>query len=459
MIAMRFDTPFEITGEWCLGSDTEKLSGTLVYEPRNLLLRIFKPNSETNLFPSLNGKSPRKLYGTLTDGSKVTLYDCFEASHSIAQRLRGSSMIVEYSVSECLRGGHFSSPPKYKKMSYAFPGLDVWIDKSAVSLDHGSMVTGHPAPAVNIDWGNNMEFDIPCVDAKAKLHLGFKCSSVGINGMQIYPITNLIIEPKKIQQRDWYFDQYQRIRSFLSFVSGMQFWPSREIGMLSSENVQIEHIYSMAPIDYANPRNKTEFRIDFSVICGQLDSLLKKWFEIYDSIYTPVILYHGLQRQHEIDSDMRFIWYMQALESLHREMDNQAYVTPEDYKQYYEAMVASIPSALKPDHRQSLKSRLRYGYEFSLQSKMKHLVKLLDSELVNEILGDKKFPRKWIDTRNYLTHRDSELTDKILSGLEQHNVLYRLEMFIWVLVLKMVGVDEAQLKAAAMHFLSNRIIH
>src|SRR5690606_13894137 len=72
----------------------------------------------------------------------------------------------------------------------------------------------------------------------------------------------------------------------------------------------------------------------------------------------------------------------------------------------------AIPKGLASDHRDSLKNRIKFGYQYSLRKRIKLiLTEVLNpyKDIVIRIVGDySEFNKKLVDTRNYLTHYTSE---------------------------------------------------
>ncbi|WP_423191407.1 HEPN domain-containing protein [Burkholderia multivorans] len=71
--------------------------------------------------------------------------------------------------------------------------------------------------------------------------------------------------------------------------------------------------------------------------------------------------------------------------------------------------VSGQPNTVGSDHKEALKSRIRYGNEVSLRKRLDALISRLDLPLRKQILGnDGVVPRSWVVTRNYYTHWDNE---------------------------------------------------
>lgn len=108
---------------------------------------------------------------------------------------------------------------------------------------------------------------------------------------------------------------------------------------------------------------------------------------------------------------------------------------------------------LASDHKEALKSRIRYGNQISLRKRLDVLAGILSEPVRRMILGVKgKVLNQWSETRNYYTHWDEELRPKILDlgGMNTANV--RLEHFLRALYLDKMGIpQESILKSLQDH--------
>jgi hypothetical protein len=135
---------------------------------------------------------------------------------------------------------------------------------------------------------------------------------------------------------------------------------------------------------------------------------------------------------------------MQALEGLHRSIESGLYVSEDSYRPIEEELVRAIPKNVKSDHRDSLKSRIKYGNEISLSKRLDALTDRLSVPIRKLILGGNGvIPRSWVDTRNYYTHWDEALRPRTLDGIAMHRASTRMRTLLRVLYLQLVGVPDS----------------
>src|SRR5690606_33865056 len=109
---------------------------------------------------------------------------------------------------------------------------------------------------------------------------------------------------------------------------------------------------------------------------------------------------------------LEFLTLAQAFETYHRRMYGGEYMSQNQFEIVRQTVTQAIPKGLASDHRDSLKNRIKFGYQYSLRKRIKLiLTEVLNpyKDIVIRIVGDySEFNKKLVDTRNYLTHYTSE---------------------------------------------------
>ncbi len=132
---------------------------------------------------------------------------------------------------------------------------------------------------------------------------------------------------------------------------------------------------------------------------------------------------------------------MQALEGLHRALYKGKYMDESEYTNVKSELTAAIPNNVKPDHKEALKSRIKYGNQISLRKRLDELISILSLNSRNSLFGiGNGIPRTWIDTRNYYTHWDDELLSNVLDIQSIYYANEKMKCFICVLYAQLAGV-------------------
>jgi len=134
---------------------------------------------------------------------------------------------------------------------------------------------------------------------------------------------------------------------------------------------------------------------------------------------------------------------MQALESFHRVTKGGKYLSNDEWKPFRATLANAIPAELDSGHRESLRSRIKYGNEYSLRKRIGELLEGLNEITLSRLSPtDKYFTGIIVDTRNYLTHYDDELKDVALKNADLYWANQRLRILISLLLLKEIGIPE-----------------
>jgi len=85
----------------------------------------------------------------------------------------------------------------------------------------------------------------------------------------------------------------------------------------------------------------------------------------------------------------------------------------------------------------------------STAKRLAELAEGLSPEVTRSIFGSEGIPsRRWVETRNYYTHWDEELRPKILDGEGMYGANIRMQVFLRVLYLNLIGIPDPALARA-----------
>lgn len=205
-----------------------------------------------------------------------------------------------------------------------------------------------------------------------------------------------------------------------------------------------------------------DFLLSRTAIGTPFAEYCNRWFELADRVEKPVSLAQSVLSSEELWLHVEFLSLMQVLEGLHRAIFDGNYMSEEAYAPVKSALIGAIPATVASDHRDSLRSRIRYGNQISLRKRLDELVNSLPEALRVIVLGGKgAVPRSWIDTRNYYTHWDSELLPNVLGSQSMYFANVRMKVLLRVLYARLVGVEAGDLQRAleGVSDIAQKLIH
>lgn len=105
--------------------------------------------------------------------------------------------------------------------------------------------------------------------------------------------------------------------------------------------------------------------------------------------------------------------------------------------------MTAIPAGTPAPLRDALKSRIKYGNEFSLRKRLNEIFAGIGPQNTALIAPNSAtFISDVVDTRNYLTHYSDDLKEQTLEGADLFNANLRLKILLTILLLRELGIDE-----------------
>lgn len=431
--------PFDITGHWWLPSAPDKtVIGTLRYSAQESLLDLMGNFDEGAEGQPSSGEKVETIHGISSGGLKVSLLRNFVSHRS---HLFGTSIrTIAYSPIHILAGAHVTEQSTFRSLEFYPDALNEFVLRNNFKADWPR--AEDDAILVSVEHAKPKEypFDLKARDAivtlKARSGISPGRAHASITVEEFFDI-----EPKTPQTLDWFVQQMWRLCYLLRLLTNMPVMPRQALMGVADSHEYASLLYRYHPSDREfHDAHDMLFRM--SDVQENFGAILEKWFSADESLVTAVHLFmHG--QSTTSDSVGRFLTLSQALETFSRAKGHAEYLSEAEWKPLRDRLIAAIPSEVAPDHRDSLRSRIKYGYEYALH---KRLTLLLDS------LGEKakaitcSNPSKFVsglkDTRNYLTHYTEELKSLALQGAELHWASDRMLMLLRFLLLKEIGIDE-----------------
>jgi len=181
-------------------------------------------------------------------------------------------------------------------------------------------------------------------------------------------------------------------------------------------------------------------------ISVDLEALLRNWFEKADVLKPICGLYFGMLSNPHLYLENQFLSLVQAAEAFHRRIFGGKYLPKSEYKEsVFTPLVNMIPD-VNGDLQESLKSKLGYGNEYSLKTRLSELLDK-SGDIVPQLLGNRKvFIDKTVNTRNYLTHYDKKSYKRAARGTELVSLTKKLRILLEVCLITQIGLDTNKAK-------------
>jgi hypothetical protein len=462
---------FEYKGVWWLPDNPEKpISGTLMFVPGegavlNLMgsfngsfEEIKSTNSEGSITKRVwTGKlfEPEIMLGTSSCGKKITLHKCFETNERYSSSGFPTSSFYANIV---FIGWHFTKPEelKFKSFFVNYPYFEEWSKIRVFS---------HCLESEEKSKQYEVKYEVP-EPVEAKID-NFKISfdhNLNISGDRLREVNLKHTTFVKIEPEDeLHFEEYQSIlyhlQNFLSLATTRAIYPLsikatteqyKHVSTFSKGKVHhppIEIFYNViGEVDLSEKLNHYDMLFTFEDISGQFETYLQNWFDKAELLKPVYDLFFGTLYKPSMYLEVQFLSLIQAVESYHRRRFGGKYLSDEDYKEVCDTLVNAIPDSVEGGFKDSLESRIRYGNEFSLRTRLR---RLFDSDEYQEILSEfaenkNAFIGKVVDTRNYLTHYEGK--EKAAIGEELDPFIQKLKILLEICLLTELGFGSEEVK-------------
>jgi len=244
-------------------------------------------------------------------------------------------------------------------------------------------------------------------------------------------------------------EQQSKLTTMLAFLAGVPMSPDCIQASIDESPHEVSVMVALRDAKYCPYTNLHDFYMPRNAMGIDLALVVGNWFERYPKVHMPSQLALSVVASERLWLHVEFLSLMQALEGFHRGLFEGNYMTDEEYDSVKKALGDAIPPGVPPDHKDALRSRIRYGNQFSLRKRLNELAALLPDSLRLMILGGEgQVPRRWVDTRNYYTHWDEELRSNVLDGQGMYYANVRMRHFLRALYLDFIGIPKEAIHAS-----------
>jgi hypothetical protein len=450
---------FEYKGFWWLPEQPEnKVPGSLSYKCGDIMtLELLGSLQNTTLRGSHEGSSnPDTILG-IAEGKRLCTLNGILHTKS---RFNKSSGIFRstYIIERLLEGKHFSSSAdiKFSSISINYTSLEEWIThipfNEDIQEDETSRIIKTTA---SHEYPHSVfEADVPSLNCKIKASLEIS-SSVDTRVLEWESTGYIQIVPTTASDYEWFRRVLGDLRNLLTLFMNAPTYPKLikaagdevEIspGIISKETIYIYYVQSIKSIE--RDIHPAEMLLIFPAVEQSICQILELWFSKAELLRPVYTLFFGSMYFGEMYDRFHFLNLIQAVESFHRDMRTGRYTTREQFNKIRKSLIDAIPSDVAGDFRQSLESRIAFGNEYSLRTRIRLLFQELEEKTAKLLTRDVEvFISKLVATRNYFTHYTRSLKRKALTGDDLHYVNRKLQVLLIILLLKEVGLSEPAIR-------------
>ena len=449
---------FEYEGEWWFPEQpVNKYRGRLKFSPAegiSLNLLVFQANVE-----NIPDEKIDLILGSSADGRKITLYKCFLETKSSTWSNNGINVVSFFFISRYVFiGTHFTAVQniQFKKISVHFLHLEEWVATSGfiMKLQKKGMTVKYKAP-------KSVSFN---VSKDLQIRISFSVSYPTFSKPQveasIKQTTWLVFSLSVPKTLDDFLKDIYIMQNFLTLAMSEPTYPTIIEGESESEKIKvndgeicrpIEIIFEQLPyiLKPTSSLHSRDMLFTFKDISKKKDAV-KNWFEKADLLEPVCNLYFGTLYQKGIYSNNELLNLTQALEAYHRKTMRNIELPPKKH----ESRVKKILNKTPAEHKDWLKSKLKYSNEPTLRKRLRDIWANLPAAITTKLGNRDTFIGITVDTRNYWTHFDDELKAKVAKGYEFYRLVTKLRIMLQTCLLKELELTQEEIASIMIKLIS-----
>jgi hypothetical protein len=447
------DETIEISGEWWLAEKPEMvISGLLYFNSQGIELHLnqaFTPPNGAIRPGDLNPKYA-VVHGVTIKGEAVTLFDSQQIGTSFHFGSGGFKQPGRIYARALAFGAHIPADFQFLRVSFRVPGLQVWLGKQVIAhtitFDEEQKFT---TQSFGLGRMPDETFRVCSIDSTLSWHYGWSSKADAFKSIRVDVSAWFSLQPDEGKTIDWFLGHHETLLTMLSFLSGHPLVADAIQAKFDESDHRADILVVTRKTEHPEQNYPIDFFLSRPTITAPLEEYCNKWFEIAPTVEKAASLARSVMASKDLWLHVEFLSLMQALEGLHRALYDGKYIEDSQYETVKAALTNAIPSSVQRDHKDALKSRIRYGNQISLRKRLDELTSKLSPQSRADILGNSgNVPKSWIDTRNYYTHWDDELLTSVLNSQSMYYANVRMHHFIRVLYAQLIGIDAVDIENA-----------
>jgi len=430
---------------WLPNKPDNKLSGTLIINNGGHIKLELTGFFDDDLYSFQPGTDYPFILGQLEDEGFVSLIDAFCNSGKFGSSGVSTSVItinkmitqVEITQKEDL---------SFNSFSFQLSNLQEWLGISGITRER---LDDFNSFQVNYSCPETLEFDlIDDFKMRIKFRYIYTPNTSSDSQLSIKESVSIELFTQNSKSLDKFMSISHKISRFFFFAYG---YPTN----LSNVSLKPETYAKNSPdkkhpeiklyfpsLSFSNDQTSHHYHsmvFNFKSLGGEFDSAINSWLKAYKEIRPTLELYFfTLSGAHKYLSG-RFLSLIQGLESFDRRTNSEKTMDDSEFELLKIKLIDTCPE----ERKGWLETRLMHGNEISLAKRVKNLIKPFTKYFGNNNQRSKLI-RSIVDTRNYLTHYDSE--NKGAEKAELYKLCQKLEVIYQLQFMKVIGFSDEKIE-------------
>ena len=441
---------FTLKGEWWLPATPErKVNGELSFSPDGPCELVLAGTLHDIPKGPWKGFSSPLIFGKTLDGKLCSVMDAHESSFHLHS---SGFATTSFFYNQLALGHEFINPTEttFESAVVDLTDFSGWLHRDPFQNDKRSHAASSPSVSISYKMPEIISVHVPTLAASLRFESSIN-TNIEYQKRTLRHVDFLRVKPRQKQKLEWYLDVIFKFRMLLSLLVG------EPVNIISIRLcTRLQKLPSLEPKPYRDyldlflrqvgkKRDKEllppEIPFTYPAIKKDLRLVMNSWYRNADRMRTVYGLHFGVRVNRGIPVEFQFLSLLQALESYHREKGRDKYMSDTRYLPLRDMLVNGIPSNVAPDFRAALKSKIRFGNEYSLRKRLELTIRSVPEAIVDLFTsGDKFFVTRVVATRNYLTHRDESQKQDVMDFKGMFNASESLALLITYLLLSECGL-------------------
>jgi hypothetical protein len=423
---------------WIPGLEDFRAFGTVTFNQNSLWLKV-----EGNL----KGKEPTEsrspvLFGQNLQGEKFT----FDGAFELTKREDDSNVFSKttWYGSRLIKGKHVINfdEESYSAMTIQIPGLESTCTPTQI---FGTIrVVKEKSGDVSGYWHQpeGRLFTLFDKDGKKEgtLSLSFGClDQKNSFSLTLQHMALVIISTEKEKSVDWMQKKAIEVQNLFSLLNGFS-TPLKDVGIHDKDSTPFHVLFHhRATTENGNEEmHGTPMILVKDLSQAEFQNFLTSYFSAPKLLEELVNIFLSILHRKATFYKTEFIELTQLLEAYDRHQNPDCcYMEQDKYLQeIYPQLFSAIPGDLENDFQKKLEGMLKWGYEYSLVTRLKRIAKRLPADLQSAFCEKpSRFSSKISSTRNQITHYTTETDSECLTDFETTLANYGLKILLLVIIL------------------------
>lgn len=391
----------------------------------------------------------KRIVGVIDDGL-ITLDGCYYGLYAI--KGGGVSTTTIHAIRAFI-GVNYEKKEKiiFTTFTFSLEGLDEWLWISGFKRernweDMSRSIHFRPPPEIvlNLPDGIELKFIFSWTDSPGltESHITQK-ASISLISKELRPIEDFLDLVFKLHLFFCFaIDQVVSLDSVTGYSSEI----TQEYQDGYKREIPIKIYYQSEPYSDTKPKvHPHDMLFDYGNVSDQIEEILTRWIQDYEISKPAFNLYFATKSGGQKYLDGKFLSLAQGIETLHRRNSQETQMPEDEFRNLIDTILNAVPD---DEQKRWIDEKMKYANEISLRKRMRQMI-----EPFKDLFGNSKkrnsFIGKVVDTRNYLTHYDSQLESKAAHGEELWRLYRKLEALFQLHFLRLIGWDIESIKSIA----------